>query len=118
MPRVTAFVERRLIGQSAHVVAHHKARHGLEHRDVDALAAPSAITMHEARADRADGGQAHDAVDQRVRNVARNAVAGLRHQGGQRGRALDQVVISGFCGIRPVLAEAEHAGIDQARIAL
>src|SRR6516225_5938570 len=38
--------------------------------------------------------------------------------GRQRGRALDQVVIGGFCGIRPVLAEAEHAGIDQARIDL
>ena len=117
MPCVTALVERRLVGEPAHVVAQHEARHGLEHRNVDALAAPGAVAMHEARADRADGGQAHDAVDQRIRHIARHAVRGLRHQRRQSRRALDQIVVSRLCSIGPVLTEAEHAGIDQARVA-
>ncbi len=37
---------------------------------------------------------------------------------GERGGALDQVVISGLGGIGLGLAEAEYAGIDQARIDL
>ena len=95
-----------------------KPGHGLEHRNVHALAAPGAVAMHEAGADRADRREADDAVDQRVRDIARHAVAGLRHQRRQRGGALDQIVIGGLRGIGPVLAEAEHAGIDQARIDL
>ena len=71
-----------------------------------------------ARADRADRVQADDAVDQRVRDIARHAVAGPRHQRRQRGRALDQIVIGGLRRIGTILAEAEHAGIDQARIDL
>lgn len=74
--------------------------------------------MHEAGADRADGGEADDTIDQCVRHIARHAVTGLRHQSRQRGGALDQIVIGGFCSIRPGLAEAEHAGIDQTRIDL
>ena len=75
MPRVAALVERRLVGQAAHVIAHDKTRHGLEHRNIDALAASGAITMHQAGADRADSGQTHDAVDQRIGYVARHVVA-------------------------------------------
>ena len=118
VPRIAASVERRLVGEPAHVIAHDKTRHGLEHRNIHALAAPGAVAMHQAGADRAHRGEADDAVDQRVGNIARNAVAGLRHQCGQRGGALDQIVIGGFCGIRPVLPKTEHAGIDQARIDL
>lgn len=98
------------------MVAHDEAGHGLEHRDVDALAAPGAVAVHEAGADRADGGEADDAVDQRVGYIARGAVTGLRHQGGKRGGSLDQIVISGLGGIGPVLAKAEHTGIDEARV--
>ncbi|MGY4369943.1 hypothetical protein ACVW1A_006008 [Bradyrhizobium sp. LB1.3] len=115
---VAALVERRLKSEPAHVVAHDEAGHGLEHRDVDALAASGAVAVHEAGADRADGGEADNAIDQRVRHIARHAVTGLRHQRRQRGRALDQIVIGGLCGIRPVLTEAEHASIDQMRIDL
>ena len=79
---IAALVERRLVGEPAHVVAHDEAGHGLEHRDVDALAAAGAIAMHEAGADRADRSEADDAVDQRVRHIARHAVTGLRHQAG------------------------------------
>ena len=116
VPRIAALVERRLVGQAAHVVAHHKTRHGLEHRNVDALATPGAVAMHQAGADRTDSSQTHDAVDQRIRHIARHAVAGLRHQRGKRGGALDQIVISGLCRIGAVLTETEHAGIDQPRI--
>ena len=118
MPRVAAFVERRLVGQAAHVVAHDETRHGLEHRNIQTLAASGAVAMHEACANRANRRETDDAIDQRVRNVARHAVAGLRHQRRQRGRALDQVVIGGLGGIGAILAEAEHAGIDQPRIDL
>ena len=118
MPRIAATVQRRLIGQPAHVIAHDETCHGLEHRDIDALAMPGAVAMHQAGADRADRGEPDDAVDQRVGHIARHAVAGLRHQCRQRRGALDQIVIGGLCRIGPVLAEAEHAGIDQPRIDL
>ncbi len=74
--------------------------------------------MHQAGADGADSRQTDDAVDQRIGHIARHAVAGLRHQRGKRGGALDQIVVSGFCGIGAVLAEPEHAGIDQLGIDL
>ena len=35
MPRVAALVQRRLVGEPAHVVAHDEARHGLEHGNVE-----------------------------------------------------------------------------------
>jgi hypothetical protein len=63
-----------------------------------------------------DRRQTDDTIDQCIGDVARNAIAGLRHQGRQCGRALDQIVISGLGRIGTVLAEAEHAGINQARI--
>ena len=93
-----------------------KPRHGLEHRDIQALTAPGAVAMHQAGADRADRGQPDDAVDQRIRDIARGVVAADRHQVRQRRAALDQIVIGRFGRIGPVLAKAEHAGIDQARI--
>ena len=118
MPGIAALVERRLIGETAHVIAHHETGHGLEHRDIDALAAAGAVAIDQAGADRAHRREPDDAVDQRVRHIARHAVGGLRHQRRQRGGALDQIVIGGLCRIGPVLPEAEHAGIDQARVDL
>ena len=79
MPSIAALVQRRLVGEPTHVIAHDETGHGLEHRDVDALTAPGAVAMHEAGADRADRGEANDSIDQRIRHVARNAVAGLCH---------------------------------------
>src|SRR6516225_7684781 len=70
LPRVAAFVEWRLVGEAAHVVAQDKSRHGLEHRDIDALAAPGAVAMHEACADRADRGQPHNTIDKCIGDIS------------------------------------------------
>src|ERR1700722_8761768 len=51
MPRIAALVERRLKGETAHVIAHHETRHGLEHRNIHALPTAGAVAMHEAGAD-------------------------------------------------------------------
>src|SRR5689334_23584452 len=104
MPRVTALVEMRFVSEAAEMITEHEARHGLEHGNVDALAAPGTVAMYETRTNCADGGQAHDAVDQRVRHITRRAVGRLRHQRRQSRRSLDQIVISRFRGIGPVLA--------------
>jgi hypothetical protein len=56
------------------VVAHHKARHGLEHGYVDALATPGAVAIDEARADRAYRRQPDDTINERIGHIARHAI--------------------------------------------
>ena len=46
------------------------------------LTLAGAVAMHKACANRADGRQPHDAIDQRIWNIPRHPVAGLRHQRG------------------------------------
>ena len=84
--------------------------------DIDALAAPGTVAVDEAGAYGSDSREPDNTIDQRVGDIAWHAVAGLRHQRRQRGRALNQIVIGRFGGIGPVLAEAEHARIDQPRV--
>ena len=116
MTGIAALVERRLVGETAHVIAHHEAGHGFEHRYIDALAAAGTVTVDKGGADRTHGREPDNTVDQRIRDIARHAVGGLRHQRRQCRRALDQIVIGGLRRIGPILAEAEHTGIDQARV--
>src|SRR5438445_1223070 len=65
---IAALVERRLVGETAHMIAHHETGHGFEHRDIDALAAAGTLAIDEAAGDGAHRREPDDTIDERSWN--------------------------------------------------
>ena len=96
------------------VRAHQDHRH-VQHRHVDALAAPGALALEQRRRQREGAGHAGGVVDGRRAELHRMHVLGAGHRH-DAGGGLDHVVVGGLRPARPVLAEGRERGVDQPRI--
>ncbi len=97
------------------MLGEHERHQLLEHRDFDELAAAGFLARQQGDRNGVGDRQRGDLVGQDGRRVAR--LAADRHQGGDAGLALDDVVIGRLAAIGPAVAVAVQRRIDQARIA-
>jgi hypothetical protein len=104
-------IVHRLVGEAGHL--------HVEQREVDVLAFTGLLPMRQCGEYRVAGIQAGQDVGQRDADFLRSGavlVLGAAGDAHQAAHALDQEVIAGAGGIRPVLAEAGDRAVDDARI--
>ena len=114
--RVTGLPHGRLERGTGHVLAQNILRHGLEHGHLYRLPHAGLVARNHRRQNGIGRHQAHRAVGQGQGHIARLAATGAAHQAGNSRSALNQVVVSRLARIRPLLAVAIKAGINDARI--
>ena len=97
------------------MLGEHERHQLLEHRDFDELAAAGFLARQQGDRNGVGDRERGDLVGQDGRRVAR--LAADRHQGGDAGLALDDVVIGRLAAIGTAVAVAVQRRINQARIA-
>ena len=114
--RVAGLAQRWLEGGTGHVLAQNILRHGLEHGHFHRLAYTRLVARNHRRQDGIGRHQAHRAVGKGQGHITRLAATGAAHQAGYSRCTLNQVVVSRLSCIRPLLAVAIQACINDARI--
>ena len=114
--RVARLAMLRLEGVAAEMLAEHDLQQVLEHRHVDPLAFSRLLSVVERRAHRARHLLADRAVRDDDRRVARCFRALHLEERRNPRRALDEIVVRRIRRVRPALAVAEAADVDDARI--
>ncbi len=117
--RVSGAARRRAGHQVVHCHHRHHRHGGIEKSEVDVLARARALTMLERRQDSHRrihaGHQVGDRHARLLRAAARQVVAfpGDAHESAH---ALDDEIVPGAIGVRPVLSKSGDRRVDQARI--
>ena len=103
-------------GLAAHVRCPEKGDHGFEHRDLYMLALTGLGTPGERRRHRLRRCHGCQLVGNDGANEARSFLVGTRLDRGEAGERLNDRVVDGLVGKRPVFAPAAHGDVDQVRL--